>query len=166
MKLEPLMTIHTAFKDPVPIGRGPFGVRIVWDISGGSFEGERLRGTILPSGGAWILSDPEGIGRLDVRLVLETHDGAYIYVQYYGVVAINDQTWKNLSERRETEYGDSYFMAQLHFETGSKRYQWLNLVIGVAEGRLLHRAIDYRVYGVMNDQQQHILGEKNSQMAL
>ncbi len=152
MKLQPLMTIHANLKDPIPVGRGPFGVRIVCDVSGGTFEGERLRGTILPGGGGWILSDPEGIGRLDSRLVFETHDGAYIYLQYYGVVATDNRIQKNLAEGRETEYGDSYFMAQLHFETGSKRYQWLNRVVAVAEGRLLHRAVEYRVYEVMNDQ--------------
>ncbi len=151
MNLDPIMPIHTTLKDPVPIGRGPFGVRIVCDVSGGTFEGERLRGTILPGGGAWILSDPEGIGRLDVRLVLETHDGAYIYLQYYGVVATNDHVQKNLAEGRGTEYGDSYFMAQLHFETGGKRYQWLNRVVAVGEGRLLNRAVEHRVYEVMND---------------
>jgi len=148
------MTIHTTLKEPLPIGRGPFGARFICDISGGSFEGVRLRGSILPSGGASILSDPEGIGHLDVRLVFETHDGAYIYVQDHAVFATNDRIQEILAKGGETEYGDCYFMAQLRFETGSKGYQWVNRVMAVAEGRLLHKAVEYRVYEVMNDQQQ------------
>ena len=87
---------------------------------------------------------------MDVRLVLEIHDGAYVYVPNYGVVVSNDCVHKNLAEGRDTEYGDCYFMAQLHFETGSKCYQWLNRVIAVAEGRLLHYAVGFRVYEVIH----------------
>jgi hypothetical protein len=34
----------------------------------------------------------------------------------------------------------------LHFETGSKRYQWMNWLMGVAEGSLSQKEVDYRVY--------------------
>jgi len=154
MRIEPLMIIHTTFKEPLPIGRGPFGARFVTDISSGSFEGARLRGSILPSGGVSILFDPEGNGHGDGRLVLETNDGAYIYAQYQAVFATNDRIQEMLAKREETEYGDCYFVAQFRLETGSKGYQWLNLVMAVAEGRLLRRGVEYRVYEVMNDQQE------------
>lgn len=84
MNLEPLMTVHADLKTPVDIGAGPYGTRLVFDVTGGHFEGARLRGTILPSGGDWLLIDTEGVGHLDVRITLETEDGARLYVQYYG----------------------------------------------------------------------------------
>ena len=62
MKLEPLMTIHADLKPPVDHGAGPSGTRLVFDVTGGHFEGARLRGTILPSGGDWLLLDAEGVG--------------------------------------------------------------------------------------------------------
>jgi hypothetical protein len=48
MKLEPLMTVHADLKPPVDLGAGPYGTRLVFDVTGGHFEGARLRGTLLP----------------------------------------------------------------------------------------------------------------------
>jgi hypothetical protein len=72
MKLEPLMTLYADLRSPTEFGTGPYGTRLVVDAIGGHFEGPRLRGTILPSGGDWILIDNEAIGHLDVRAAMET----------------------------------------------------------------------------------------------
>jgi hypothetical protein len=63
MKLTPLMTLHVVSK-PVEIGTGPQGTRTVFDVTSGTFQGSRRRGTVLPSGGDWLLVDAEGVGRL------------------------------------------------------------------------------------------------------
>jgi hypothetical protein len=82
MKLEPLMTFHADLKQPLEVEAGPYGRRIIFDVTGETFEGPRLRGTILASGGDWLLADAEGVGHLDVRATLKTQDGVHIYVQY------------------------------------------------------------------------------------
>ena len=150
MKLEPLMTYHVDLKPPVEIGAGPLGTRIVFDVLGGSAEGPRLRGRFLASGGDWILVDAGGTGRLDVRGTLETEDGARIYVQYFGVLEMNDAVQTALASGGSTDYGDTYFMTQPRFETGDPRYAWLNAVVAVAEGRVLPNAVEYRVFQVSN----------------
>jgi hypothetical protein len=68
----------------VPIGPGPFGDRRIRKVTGGTVTGERIRGTIDTGGGDWILTGTDGYGRLDVRLTVNTHDGAHLYVQYFG----------------------------------------------------------------------------------
>ncbi len=73
MKLAPLMTVHADLKPPAGIGAGPYGTRLVFDVTGGHFEGARLRGTLLPSGGDWLLIDAEGVGHLDVRIGSALH---------------------------------------------------------------------------------------------
>ncbi len=150
MKLEPLMTLHADLKTPVDVGKGPRGVRTIFDVAGGSFEGTRLRGKVLPSGGDWLLIDEEGVGRLDVRATLETEDGARIYVQYHGVIVMNEKVGAAMAGSGETEYGDTYFMTQPRFETGDSRYAWLNRVVAVAEGRVLPSAVAYRIYELVN----------------
>ena len=89
MKLEPLMTLHGDLKTPVEIGNGPYGARTIIDVTGGTFEGQRLSGKVLPSGADWILFDADGLGHLGVRITPETQDGAHIYVQYYGVLVVS-----------------------------------------------------------------------------
>jgi len=46
-------------------------------LSGESFEGPRLRGTVLPGGSAdWLLLRVDGVHELDLRATLRTDDGA------------------------------------------------------------------------------------------
>lgn len=149
MRLEPLMTYRATLKEPIQVGPGPFGARAIYDVTGGEFEGPRLRGKILPSGGDWILVDGEGVGRLDVRATFETDDGAYVYVQYHGVLVIDADLQARLAAGEETDYGDTYFVTQPRFETGDSRYSWLNRVVAVAEGRALPNAVEYRVFDVV-----------------
>jgi hypothetical protein len=145
MKLAPLLTLHVVSK-PVEIGTGPQGTRTVFDVTGGTFQGSRLRGTVLPSGGDWLLVDSEGVGRLNVRITLKTDDGAHIYMQYYGVAVINEKAAAAMAQGGSTEYGEMYFMTQPRFETGDARYSWLNRLVAVAEGRLVPSAAEYQVF--------------------
>jgi hypothetical protein len=147
MQLEYLMTYHADLKDPQPIGKAQFGTRAVYDVTGGWFEGPRLKGKLLPSGGDWILIDDEGVGRLDVRATFEADDGALIYVQYYGIVIIDlEEAAKGL----ETRFGETYFMTQPRFETGDERYKWLNNIVVVGEGRSIPNAVEYKLYQLIN----------------
>ena len=148
--LEYLMTVRADLKPPVAVGEGPAGTRTIYDVTGGTLEGPRLKGKLLPSGGDWSLIGADGVARLDVRGTFETDDGALIYVQYYGVAIINEKVVEALTAGSETQYGDTYFMTQPRFETGDARYAWLNSIVAVAEGRMLPNAVEYRVYQVVN----------------
>ena len=151
LELEPLMTLHGELRQPpTDVGSTPSGTRQIHDLVGGRFEGAKLRGTVLPSGGDWLLVGADGVGRLDVRATLETEDGARLYVQYPGVLVTNDKVFAALSQGGETQFGDTYFVTQPRFETGDERYAWLNSLLAVAEGRVLPGAVEYRVYAVQN----------------
>ncbi len=151
MKLEPLLEYRADLRPGTPMGDGPYGQRMIVDVSGGRFEGPRLRGKLLPSGADWLLIRPDEVALLDVRATFETDDGAFIYLQYHGVLEMSEQVAKALEEGGSTEYGDVYFMTQPRFETGDPRYAWLNSVVAVAEGRLRPGAVEYRVFHVVND---------------
>ena len=149
--LEPLMSYRADLARPVEVGAVPSGNRLIFDVTGGAFQGPRLRGRLLASGGDWLLIGNDGVGRLDVRGTLETDDGARIYLQYFGVLVLDESITRTLAEGRETGFGDTYFMTQPRFETGDPRYAWLNAVVAVAEGRVLPGAVEYRVFQVVND---------------
>ena len=149
-ELEYLMTYRADLEESVDVGAVPSGTRQIFDVKGGSFEGPRLKGRLLPSGADWLLIGTDGVGRLDVRGTLETEDGAHIYLQYFGVLVLSDEVLRALTQGGETQYGDTYFMTQPRFETGDPRYSWLNSVVAVAQGRVLRSAVEYRVYQVVN----------------
>jgi hypothetical protein len=150
MKLEYLLTYRAELKPPIEVGAGPFGTRSIFDVKGGTAEGPRLRGKLLPSGGDWLLMDADGVGHLDVRGALETDDGARIYIQYHGIVEMNEKVVSALAGGEETDFGDTYFMTSPRFETGDPRYQWVNRIVAVAEGRVLPNAVEYNVYQLVN----------------
>ncbi len=151
MKIELLMTFHAELKPPVEIGNGPYGTRTIFEVTGGTFDGPRLKGSNPTCGGDWILIDAEGVGRLDVRATLETDDGARIYMQYPGVIEMNEEVINVLVEGKgEMQFGDTYFMTQPRFETGDERYIWLNRTMAVAEGRVIPNAVEYQVYALVN----------------
>jgi hypothetical protein len=144
MKLTPIFSYHADLKEPQQIGKAQFGTRLIFDVVGGTLEGPDIKGTILPSGGDWILVDDKGVGRLDVRATIQTDDGALIYIQYFGILVLDGNT------APETQFGERYFMTQPRFETSSERYDWLNRIVAVAEGRRLPNAVEYNVYKVEN----------------
>jgi hypothetical protein len=150
-KLEYLGSYRADLMPPTEIGAVPSGTRQIFDVRGGVFEGPRLKGRLLASGGDWLLIGNDGVGRLDVRGTLEMDDGARIYVQYHGVIILNQKVVEALSGGGELQYGDTYFMTQPRFETGDPRYAWLNSVVAVAEGRVLPNAVEYRVFQVVHE---------------
>lgn len=148
MKLEPLMTLRATIGESMPVGDGGTGDRVVANVSGGSFEGPRLRGRVQASGADWVVNDPAGFGRIDVRIVLSTDDGANVYVSYQGLLEYNEPIRRALAERGETQFGDAVFLTQMRFETGHPDHAWLNHTLAVAEGRLLPGAVEYRVFAL------------------
>jgi Protein of unknown function (DUF3237) len=146
MNLEHEFTYHARLKEPVAIGRGPYGDRIFFEVIDGVFEG-KLSGRALSGGGDWLLVGSDGFARLDVRAQVLTDDGALVYLQYFGLLEMNDKVQQAMAAGKGTDYGDQYFRTNPRFETGDPRYAWLQQAFFVGEGRLLpERTVQYRVY--------------------
>ena len=151
MKLVPLMTYYARLAASLPVGPGMYGNRVIVEVDGGEFEGPRLKGTLRRAGCADWLTITEDYGHLDVRATLETHDGAYIYVEYIGRVELTAAVQAALAGNGSTEYGDAYFFTAPRMQTGDPRYRWVNNLICVAQGKLSAGRVDYQVFQVAND---------------
>ncbi|MBT4522184.1 MAG: DUF3237 domain-containing protein [Halieaceae bacterium] len=146
MNLTQEFTLSATLDEPLSIGAGPIGTRVFYDVTGGKIVGDRVNGTLL-GGGEWALIGPDGFLRVDVRLQVETHDGAYIYIQYVGLLEMNGAVQGALTNNTGTEYGDQYFFTNPRIETGDERYAWLNTTFFVGEGHILpDRGVEYRVW--------------------
>jgi hypothetical protein len=116
MTSRPLMTVTIAAAPPQKLGTVPHGIRSIVPVTGGEFEGPRLRGKVLPGGGDWLLLRPDGVLELDLRITLETDDHALIYMTFQGL-----------------RHG-SYFRTLPRFETSSEAYAFLNRIVSVGVG--------------------------------
>jgi len=145
MQLVHEFTFTATLAPPLPIGAGPIGTRVYYDVTGGEISGDRVRGNVL-GGGEWALIGPDGFLRVDVRLQAETHDGAHLYIQYVGLLGLNEAVQSALASGAGTNFGDQYFFTNPRIETGDERYSWLNTTFFVGEGHLLpNSAVEYRV---------------------
>ncbi|TJZ44619.1 DUF3237 domain-containing protein [Streptomyces piniterrae] len=134
------------------IGAGPLGRRVLFGSAGGTFEGARLRGEVLPGGGDWTLFRPDGVMTLDVRLTLRTHDGDLLHMTYGGRWVTPPELRADMADpatRHQVDPARYYFRTNPLFETGAKRYAWLNDVVCVGSGYLIEGGIAYKVSQVV-----------------
>ena len=128
------------------VGAIPAGGRTVVPVSGGRFEGPRLRGQVLP-GADWVLWRPDGAMLVDVRLALLTDDGATIAMLYTGLAYGRTEGAMTQFRNREAVLdADIYIRTTPRFETSDPRYDWLNRVIAVGHGYRDAEESSYRVF--------------------
>jgi len=152
VKLEPLMDYYANLDPPLQAGHGSFGNRLIVEVKGGAFDGPRLKGRIRDAACAdWLIIDPDGVAHLDVRATFETHDGAFIYVQYFGTCVINEAVQAALAGTGDVDYGGTEFFIAPRMECGDERYKWVNKIIAVAEGRFVNGRVEYKVFQCVND---------------
>ena len=149
LHLQHLCTLDIAVGKMQALGAGPQGERRIVEVVGGTFEGPRLRGRILPGGADWILIRPDGVTQLDVRVTLETHDGALVYLSYRGLRHGPPEVIDRLSRGESVPPSAYYFRTVPIFETGAAAYLWLNKIVAVGTGDRRPQGPVYTVYEVL-----------------
>jgi hypothetical protein len=152
IKTAPLFDIVVDLNPRLDIGDGPFGRRILFGAAGGSFEGLKLRGEVLPGGGDWALFRPDGAMALDVRLTLRTHDDALVHMTYGGRWITPTELRADMVDpvqRYQVDPARYYFRTNPLFETGAKQYAWLNDIVCIGSGYLIEGGIAYKVSQVV-----------------
>lgn len=135
--------------DVVDVGPTPAGHRRIVQVTSGKFEGPRLRGTVLPGGGDWVLERKDGSRSLDVRIALKTDDGHLIYAHYPGRFQGPPDILARILRGDEVAASQYYFRIAPMFETASAKYAWLNGVVGIGSGRRTAGTVAYTVYAIL-----------------
>ena len=118
-------------------------------MTGGSFEGPKLRGTVEPGGSDWILARPDGALLLDVRLSLKTDDGALIGMTYRGYRHGPPAVIERLNRGEAVDASEYYFRTVPLFETAAAKYDWLNRIVSIGLGHRPPEGPIYRVFEVL-----------------
>src|SRR5437667_9572487 len=129
-----LMTLQVAVVGVQKIGAVPHGTRVTVPIASGHFEGPRLRGKVLPGGGDWMLLRADGVLELDLRLTLETDDGALIHMTSFGLRHGPPEVMAALARGETVDPSTYYFRTAPRFETSAPQYEFLNRLIAIASG--------------------------------
>src|SRR5437762_6437276 len=134
MTSRPLMTLQVVVPPPQKLGAVPHGTRAIAAITSGTFEGLRLRGRVLPGGGDWTLLRPDGVLELDLRLTLETDDGALIHMASFGLRHGPAEVIASLARGERVDPSAYYFRSTPRFETGHPKYAFVNRLLAVSSG--------------------------------
>src|ERR1700674_5454330 len=129
-----LMTMQVAVIGAQKIGAVPHGSRVTAPIAGGHFEGPRLRGKVLPGGGDWTLLRGDGVLELDLRITLETDDGAFISMTSFGLRHGPPEVLAALARGESVDPSKYYFRTAPRFETSAPQYAFLNRLIAISSG--------------------------------
>lgn len=123
-QLEYVMQLKVTLGEAYSVGETPDGRRQVIPITGGTFEGPLLKGTILNGGADYQLADPK-TNRTSIEAIysIKTDDGVYIHIRNKGIIATGQ------NEQGQPSF---YFKAAPKFEAPSdSKYAWLNNAIFV-----------------------------------
>src|SRR5215475_10794438 len=144
-----LMTLQVAVPPPQKLGAVPHGTRSIALIAGGTFEGPRLRGRVLPGGGDWTLLRSDGVLELDLRVTLETDDGALIHMSSFGLRHGPADVMAALARGERVDPSTYYFRTTPRFDTGHPKYAFLNRLLAVSSGDRLPEGPIYTIHEIL-----------------
>jgi hypothetical protein len=122
------------------------GKRRIIPITGGKFEGPKIKGAILNNGADWQIVTKDGLAIIDTRYLLQTDDGALIYLQTKGYRYGPPDVMAKVAKGEVVDGNLYYFRLYMTFETASPKYAWLNRAMAIAFAMRLGNAVVYDAY--------------------
>jgi hypothetical protein len=124
------------------------GRRRIIPITGGSIDGPRLQGRVLPGGADWQIVRADGTAELEARYTIEAADGALISVINRGLRHGPPDIVAKLLAGEPVDPALYYFRCTPSFETSAVAHQWLTRTIFVASGVRAPERVEISVYAV------------------
>ena len=125
-QLEFALQLKVTLGEAYSCGETQHGQRTIIPITGGTFEGPAIKGTIINGGADYQLNN-NAIGRTELEAIycIKTDDGVNIHVRNRGIIA---------NGKDEQGNPTFYFKAAPQFEApADSKYAWLNNAIFVCQ---------------------------------
>jgi hypothetical protein len=132
--LEFVCELKVAIGPAMVVGETPHGTRRIIPITGGTFSGPRLNGTIVNGGADWQVVRKDGTAELNALYTLKTDDGTLIYVNNKGIRVATPAVAQRIANGETVPPSEYYFRAAPSFETPPGKYDWLMQTLFVSKG--------------------------------
>jgi hypothetical protein len=145
---HPIFTIQAELEAIMSLGRTPLGERRIIGILGGTVQGPKLNGRVLPGGADWQIVRADGAADIQARYTIETDSGARILVNSDGLRHGPPDVLEKLARGDSVDPALYYFRTVMRFETSAPEVDWMNRILALARGQREARAVRLDVYEV------------------
>ena len=146
-RLTKILRLEASVGDALDVGSVAQGRRRIVPLTGGTFSGPTLAGTLLPGASAdWQIILPDGTALGDVRLTLQTAQGDLLYVRSQGVRHGSAEVLARLGRGEVVDASEYVFRTSTQIETAASDLDWLNKGIFISVGGRQVGGVIYEVY--------------------
>jgi hypothetical protein len=146
-ELTRIYRLDAALGEPLDLGATAQGRRRIVPLTGGTFTGPEINGTLLPGASAdWqiVLADGTALG--DIRYTLQTDKGDLLYVQSRGVRHGSPEVLARLSRGEDVSPSEYTFRTSTQIETASPDLEWFNRGVFISVAGRQPTGVSYEVY--------------------
>ena len=139
--------LEATLGEPLDVGEIAQGHRRIVPLTGGTFTGPELNGTLLPRVSAdWQIVLPDGTALGDIRYTLQTDDGDLLYVQSRSVRHGNADVLARLARGEDVDASEYTFRTSTQIETAAPGLEWLNKGVFIGVGARQPGGVIYETY--------------------
>jgi muconolactone delta-isomerase len=146
-RLTPVYRLEATLAPPFDLGDTEHGHRRIVPLTGGTFTGPELNGTLVAGVSAdWQTVLPDGTALGDIRYTLQTDGGAVLAVRSDGVRHGPPDVLARLARGEDVDAAEYTFRTSTRIETAVPDLDWLNRGIFVSVGGRLPGRVVYETY--------------------
>ncbi|WP_332610812.1 DUF3237 domain-containing protein [Achromobacter sp. ESBL13] len=147
-RLEPVTTVIVQVGAPQEVGDTPQGRRRVIPITGGTAQGPRLTGKVLPGGADFQVIRSATYTDIHARYVIETPEGDRVYVENTGIRTGQADDIARLVRGEPVDPARIYFRSYPRFETAAPALGWMNESLFIGTGARYPDRVELRFYRI------------------
>lgn len=148
--LEFAFAITAALEPPIEQGTWDGLRRRIVPINGGTVEGPRFSGRIVPGGADWqTLAASDGLTLLDARYTLQHEDGTIVGVVNRGVRRGPPEVMAKLAAGERVDPSAYYFRASPVFDAPPGPHRWLSESTFVCVGKRWPDSVELQMWRVL-----------------
>jgi hypothetical protein len=146
-RLTKILRLEASLGEALDVGKVAQGRRRIVPLTGGTFAGPELNGTLLPGASAdWQIVLPDGTALGDIRFTLRTDHGDLLYVRSQGVRHASAEVLARLSRGEEVDASEYVFRTSTRIETAAPDFDWLNKGVFISVAGRLPGGVIYEIY--------------------